>query len=133
MDWRFGFALIYAGASKRALDVLLAYMRLDPFYLPVASFVLAFAHYMLKQHAQALVLLRDYVAQAPTFRAGHGLLAATYAQLGQVEEARAEAAEVLRLGPSFTISGAGRRLSAFKSPQDDEHFFDGLRKAGLPE
>lgn len=133
VDWRFGFALIYAGASKRALDVLLAYMRLDPFYLPVASFVLAFAHYMLKQHAQALVLLKDYVAQAPTFRAGHGLLAATYAQLGQVEEARAEAAEVLRLGPSFTISGAGRRLSAFKSPQDDEHFFDGLRKAGLPE
>ena len=26
-----------------------------------------------------------------------------------------------------------RRISAFKSPQDDEHFFDGLRKAGLPE
>jgi len=133
VDWRFGFALIYAGDSKRAIDVLQAYMRLDPFYMPVASFVLAFAHYMLKQHSQALSLLRDYVAQVPTLRGGHGLLAATYAQLGQVEKARAEAAEVLRLGPSFTISGAGRRLSAFKSPQDDKHFFDGLSKAGLPE
>jgi adenylate cyclase len=61
------------------------------------------------------------------------LLAATHAQLGQVEEARAEAAKILRLGPSFTISGVGRRLSAFKSPWDDKQFFDGLRKAGLPE
>ena len=133
VDWRFGFALIYAGASKRAIDVVQACMRLDPFYMPLATFVLAFAHYMLKQHTQALSLLRDYVAQVPTFRAGHGLLAATYARLGQMDEARAQAAEVLRLGPGFTISGAGRTLSAFKDPEDDKHFFNGLRKAGLPE
>jgi adenylate cyclase len=133
VDWRFGFALIYAGASKRAIDAVQAYMRLDPFYLPVTSFVLAFAHYMLKQHAQALSLLQDIVAEVPAFRASHGLLAATYARLGQMDEARAQAAEVLRLGPGFTISGAGRTLSTFKDPEDDKHFFDGLRKAGLPE
>jgi len=67
------------------------------------------------------------------FRPGRGLLAATLARMGQLEDARAEAAEVLRFGPSFTISGAGRALSAFKSAQDDKHFFDGLRMAGLPE
>jgi adenylate cyclase len=133
VDWRFGFALIYAGDAKRAIDVVQACMRLDPFYMAMATFVLAFAHYMLKQHLQALPLLRDYVAQVPTFRGGHGLLAATYARLGQMDEARAEVAQVLRLGPGFTISGAGRTLSAFKDPEDDEHFFDGLRMAGLPE
>ena len=133
VDFRFGMALIFAGDSKRAIDVVQTSMRLDPFYPPVTSLVLAYAHYMLEQYPQALTLLRDFVAQVPMFRPGRGLLAATLARMGQLEDARAEAAEVLRFGPSFTISGAGRALSAFKSAQDDKHFFDGLRMAGLPE
>jgi TolB-like protein len=66
VDWRFGFPLIYGGDSKRALDVVHAYMRLDPFCVPTASLVLGFAHLMLEQYSQALPLLRDYVAQVPT-------------------------------------------------------------------
>ena len=108
-------------------------MRLDPFYAPLASGILGFAHYMLKQYSQALPVLRDCVSRAPKLRGGHVWLAATYAQLGQLEEARAEAAEVLRLQPDYTIAGTARRSIAFKSAKDDKHFFDGLRKAGLPE
>jgi adenylate cyclase len=63
----------------------------------------------------------------------HACLAATYAQLRKLEEARAEAAEVLRSEPTWTIEGTQARLSPFKSTQDAEHYFDGLRKAGLPE
>jgi hypothetical protein len=50
-----------------------------------------------------------------------------------MEEARAEAAEVLRIHPDYTVTGTARRIMAFKSAEDAEHFFDGLRKAGLPE
>jgi len=50
---------------------------------------------MLKQYSEALPLLRDYVSQAPNSRSGHVWLAATNGQLGRLEEARAEAAEVL--------------------------------------
>ena len=60
-------------------------------------------------------------------------LAATYARLDKLEDARGEAAEVLRLEPSYTIAGTTRRIVAFKQPRDDRHFFDGLRKAGLSE
>ena len=89
---------------------------------------------MLEQYSQALELVRDYVAQQPTYRSGRRLLAATLARMGRLEEAQAEVAEALRLGPSFyTISGMGRRLTAFKYPRDDKHFFDALREAGLPE
>jgi adenylate cyclase len=56
-----------------------------------------------------------------------------YAQLGQLENARAEAAEVLRINPKYTIDGTQRQLSVFKRSEDAKHFFDGLRKAGLPE
>jgi adenylate cyclase len=133
MDWTFAMALIFAGNSRRAIEVLETYMRFDPFCSPFAAGLLGMAHYMLKRYVQALPILRDYVSQVPNSRNGHVSLAATYAQLGQHEEARAEVAEVLRLQPNYTISGTARRVIAFKHAKDDKHFFDGLRKAGLPE
>jgi adenylate cyclase len=132
VNWRFAMALIFAGASQRALEVVHAYMRLDPFYVPYASLVLAYAHYMLEHYAQALAPLRDFVAQAPTWWAGHSLLAASLARMGHLDEARAEAAEALHLAPNFSISRF-RPLFGLKSPRDEKHLFDGLRKAGLPE
>jgi adenylate cyclase len=133
VDWPFALALILAGDSRRAIDFLETYLRLDPFYTPFATGLLGFAHYTLKHYALALPLLRDYVHQAPTSRVGHALLAATHAQLGELEKARAEAAEVLLLQPNYTITGTTRRIMGFKSMEDDHHFFDGLRMAGLPE
>jgi len=59
-------------------------------------------------------------------------LAATYARLEKVDDARTEAAEVLRLYPMWTIEAAGKPLSPFKHERDAKHFFGGLRKAGLP-
>ena len=130
---RFGAALLYAGHSRRAIDVLEACMRLDPLYASVISVHLGIAHYMLKQYAQALFVLRECVFRWPNDRAGHVSLAATYARLGQIDEARAEAAEVLRIHPNFTISGTARLACPFKLPEDDKHFFDALRIVGLPE
>jgi hypothetical protein len=60
------------------------------------------------------------------------MLAAAYAQSGQLEEASKEAAEVLRINPGFTIE-SHKRLVLHKDPKDAEHLIDGLRKAGLPE
>jgi len=131
VDWRFALAFIRAGDCKRAIELTHTYMRLDPFYTPFATYVLGFAHYMLEQYPQALALLRDYVAEAPNHGGGHGLLAATLAQIGQLEEARAEMGAALRLG-AYTTARA-RRLASFKYPRDDKHFFDGLREAGLPD
>ncbi len=59
-------------------------------------------------------------------------LAAACAQLGKLEEARKEAAEVLRIYPGFTIE-SWQRIAPYRDPKDAEHFIDGLRKAGLPE
>jgi adenylate cyclase len=88
---------------------------------------------MLKDYSEALVPLRECASRAPTMMVGHVWLAANLAQLGQLDEAHAEAAEVLRINPKYTIDGTQRRLTLFKRPEDAEHLFDGLRKAGLPE
>jgi adenylate cyclase len=133
VEWYLGLALVVAGRSQRAVDVLEASIRFDPFYSPVASGALGLAYYMLKQYERALPVLRDCNSRAPNFRAGHSWLAATYAQLGRMDEAQAEAAEALRIQHDYTITGAAKRIMGFKSAEDAEHFFDGLRKAGLPE
>ncbi len=52
------------------------------------------------------------------------------AELGRLEEARAEMAEALRLNPTFSLEKA-RQMYPFKDPADLERFLDDLRKAGL--
>ena len=88
-------------------------------------------------HAEAICrkrfrTLRECVSRAPNMRLGRLWLAATYGQLGQLDNARAEAAEVLRIDPAYTIDGTARIMIPFKLPEDAKHFFDSLRKAGVP-
>jgi adenylate cyclase len=132
-DWYAAAALVYAGEPSRAIEVGKTHMRLDPFCPALAPGFLGLAYYMLKEYSEALALLRECVSRAPNFRAGHVWLAATYARLAQVESAQKEAAEVLRIHPGYTIDKSQRPVAAFKSAQDAEHLFDGLRMAGLPE
>ena len=133
VNWHFGYALVRAGEPRRAIEVINRYVRLDPLYPPFVSGFLGFAHLMLKEYLQALPLLRECVSRSPNLRSGHVWLAATYAQLGRFEEARAEVTEVMRIEPNYTISGSAKAMIMFKKPDDDQLYFDGLRKAGLPE
>ena len=133
VDWRFGLALVLSGNPRPAIEVLDAYMRLDPFHAQWAPLLMGSAYFMLKDYSRALTVLQGYVSRVPGAVFGHSFLAATYAQLGQLDRARAEAAELLRLLPGYTISGTTRRLAAFKRPSDEKRFFDALRRAGLPE
>jgi adenylate cyclase len=157
VNWYFGVALVRAGDPRRAIEIINRYVRLDPLAAPFASGVLGFAHYMIKDYAAALPLLiaerthlqagaidalpdngplvsqRDCVSVSPNMRGGHVWLAATYAQMGKLKEARKEIAEVVRIEPNYTIGGIARPTITFKNAEDDHHYFDGLRKAGLPE
>ncbi len=61
-------------------------------------------------------------------------LAASYAQLGRIDEARAALAEVLRIDPDRTLEKVKRTITDLGfDPDVIEHQIDGLRKAGLPE
>jgi adenylate cyclase len=133
IDWRFAIALVYAGESKRAIRVLETYMRLDPFPAPLALHWLGLAQFMLKRYLEALPPLRDCILRAPNFAAAHVWLAASYVRLQRLDEARVEAAEVLRIDPGFTIDRSVSPILAFKYPRDAEHCLAALRRTGLPE
>lgn len=59
-------------------------------------------------------------------------MAATYGQIGCLDDAREQAAEVKRIDPDYAIA-SGLRLLPFKRSEDTENVVEGLRKAGLPE
>jgi adenylate cyclase len=132
-DWRFGGVLVLAGEPQRAIEVLVAHMRLDPFYIPLAPQWLGLAYYTVKQYSDAVAQLRECVSRTPNLAGGHAWLAATYAQLGQLEDARSEATKVLRINPRYSIRGSQMLTTPFKCAEQAEHLSDGLRKAGLPE
>src|SRR5262249_3536971 len=118
IDDRYAFALICAGEPERAIEVLEANMRLDPFQpLTHSTGWLGFANYMLKRYGEAVRLFRECVSRLPNLQWPHLFLAGAYAQAGQLEEARKEAAEVLRINPAFTIE-SWKRLAVFKDPKD---------------
>jgi adenylate cyclase len=133
IDYRYARALLYTGAPERAIEVLQANTRLDPFQpLMYATSWMGQANYMLGNYADAVRLLREFTARRPNIQLPYLWLAAAHARLGQHDEAREDAAEVLRINSGFTIDG-WKRLAVFKDPQDVDHLIDGLRKAGLPE
>jgi len=133
IDHRFAQVLMYAGEPARAIEALEANMRLDPFQPLIGSTGwMGRANYMLKRYGEAVRLLRECVSRLPHLQWPHLHLAAAYAQAGQLEEARAEAAGVLRINPGFTIEKY-KRFVVYKNPEDVEHLIDGLHKAGLPE
>lgn len=63
----------------------------------------------------------------------HLWLAATHARLGQMDAARTEVDEVLKLDPGFTIERVAKSTIAFKHKEAEEDCFQAMRLAGLPE
>jgi adenylate cyclase len=131
-DYQFGLSLVFAGEPAKAIEVLKANLRLDPFENAGRLGYMGHAHYMLKSYPEAAAALRECTSRIPNLRIVHLWLAAAYIQSGRLVEAKTEAAEVLRIEPNFTIA-RWKCTAPYKDPKDAEHLFDGLRRAGLPE
>jgi adenylate cyclase len=131
-DYRVAQVFYSVGQSAKAIEIAKTQMRLDPFHPHFAPLIAGIAYYLLKEYQEAQHWLRQATGRAPNHQYGHAFLAAAYAQVGRVEDARAEAAEVLRVNPKYTI-GKQQQVSIFRHAEEVEHLVDGLRKAGLPE
>src|SRR5260370_667967 len=119
VDFRYALALTYAGEAARAIELLEAIIRLDPFPWPHVFGYMGLANYMLKRYGEAVRWCRECASRLPNLQWSHLLLASAYAQSGQLGEARAEAAEVLRINPGVPIESWKRR-GVYKDPNDLE-------------
>jgi TolB-like protein/DNA-binding winged helix-turn-helix (wHTH) protein/Flp pilus assembly protein TadD len=87
-------------------------------------------YYQLGRFEEAVTWLQRYRARYPHALGAHFHLAAAYAELGRDEEARAEAAELMRINPRFSLEVYRQRVP-LKDPAMLERHIAALRKAGL--
>ena len=88
------------------------------------------SHRMIGKYEEALPFYKRLLNDLPMHLSGNLGLTATYAQMGRMEDARAQAAEVMRIDPRFSLERWGRTLR-YRDPADTERVLDALRKAGL--
>ena len=74
--------------------------------------------------------LKKAVQLMPINIRAHYSLAATYIMMGREKEARAEAAEILRINPKFSLDYLAKTLS-YKDQSQNDKVVNALRKAGL--
>ena len=84
------------------------------------------------QYEEAITWGEKAVRQEPNSLLARVWMAVIYVLSEREEEAQAEAAEVLRIKPKFSVKKYEKRAS-FRKKADNERFIDALRKAGLPD
>jgi adenylate cyclase len=129
---RLGHILDQAGRPAEGLPFIETAMRLDPHYPSMYLFWLGHAFHSLERYDEAAVAYRRVISRSPDFLYAQLFLAAVYAQLGRMEEAKAEAAEVLRINPRLWTQRRAELLP-YKDAAALARLVEGLRKAGLPE
>jgi len=125
-----GMTLNYVGRPEEAIALLKKAIRLNPIPPNWYLFSLGDAYRLTEQYEVALAAYKRVLHLNPDDIRAHTGLTATYSLAGREEEARAAAAEVLRINPKFSLEHVAKALP-FKNKADTELHIDSLRKAGL--
>ena len=126
---RLGFAtlLILMNRTEEAIPLLKNLTRLDPAQRYMHLFQLAVCYRRQGRIDEAIAKHRECLQLRPDFLGPHMNLAAIYASLGEMNQARASLADLKRVRPDFTMASVPRL------PTGREFLVENLRKAGLPE
>jgi len=118
------------GRTEETLAAAAQALRLKPIIADTHLASVGTAYALAGRYAEAQAPLQRFLSRYPNFLPVHLMLAAVYSELGQAAEARAEAAEVLRLNPQFSLA-VHRQRTPIKDPAVLERHLTALRKAGL--
>jgi len=130
----YGACLSWCGEYAECTDVFDKAMRLSPREPTMGMWfsLLALAAFITGHHQEGVAHGRRSVQVSPGFVGGHRTLAANLSTLGQLDEARREIAEVLRICPGSTVA-AMRAGMPFRDDAARERYLAALARAGLPE
>jgi len=125
-----GYLYNCLGEPEKAIGLYKEARLLDPFYQASWYWTsLGSAYFDARRYEEAIEAL-EHASDGWDWK--HALLAASHAQLDQMEEAARSADETLRLTPNFSILRNMTR-EPFKRESDAQHLVEALKKAGLPE
>jgi TolB-like protein/Flp pilus assembly protein TadD len=123
----------WGGDAERAIEWAERALRLNPFdswnFFPCHG--LALGRFSLKHYAETMTAARKAIQFNPAFSMSYMLLAAALAKLGRLDEARAAAARVLAMQPSYRF---GKHfVSVDCAPSLAASLSEALDVAGLPQ
>jgi adenylate cyclase len=130
VHYLYGAALINVGRPQEAIAELQKAIRFNPHCKAEYYWNLGFAYLLAGRYEEAISAYKKALQRSPNSNIPHVWLAITYSMMGREKEARAEAAEVLRINPKWSIE-AFKKIVVYKDQSVTDTYCDALRKAGL--
>jgi len=121
-----GFLRLWAGQTDLAMEHAAMALRLSPrAQAGMTSWLIGAALFFSRRFEEAIPRLRVAIEDAPGFQTPYRFLAACYAHMGRLDEARSTIARLRALTPEVTVNYP----LPFRDPQHRELFLSGLRLA----
>jgi adenylate cyclase len=127
-NYYLGLGLNFAGRPEEAIPHVTKAIRLNPITPGRYFNVIAISYRMIGQYDKAVGYLEKAIQHYPDFLFAHLNLSACYILAGREKEAYAEANEVLRLNPNFSVDRFASTLQ-LGNPEEKDRFIGALRKA----
>jgi len=125
-----GGILTWAGRPEETIGLAKKAMRLNPMYPTEYLWNLGHAYYLMGRIEEAVETLNRARDRSPEYIPVIAYLAASYAELGRMEEARTLAAQFNRLSPRTSIDVWRHRLP-YKDKKVADRLISSCRKAGM--
>jgi TolB-like protein/class 3 adenylate cyclase/Tfp pilus assembly protein PilF len=126
----YALSLTLSGRPEEAIPLFQKAIRLNPFGPAWYFFNLGNALRDAGRFEEAVSAHKKALQRSPDSLLTHVFLTATYSMMGREKEACAEAAEVLRINPEFSVGYFAKAL-AYKDQEVPNKLIDALHKAGL--
>ncbi len=127
-----GMVYRYVGRWEEAVHAYEQAIRLNPIPPNYYLFGIGQAYAWTGRYEEAITACEKAISEAPKSLYARVIAAMVYSMSGRDKEARAQAAEVLRINPKFSLNYWAKRLR-FKNQDDNQKHISALRNAGLPE
>jgi tetratricopeptide (TPR) repeat protein len=129
-----GWVKVSLGDPDAAIERVGRAMRLSPKDPQMFSMqnAIACAHFVAGRYDEALSWAKTAMRERPNFVLPNCTAATSAALAGRLDEARKAIAHLRQIAPELTISNFTNVMSYLRE-EDFDRWFDGLRKAGLPE
>ncbi len=125
-----GKVLTFVGRYEESIPEYQIAIRLNPIPPSAFPWSLGLSYAYMGQYEEAITWCEKAVRQEPNDLLARIMMTAVYSLSGRDEEARAEAAEVLRIQPKFSLEKYAKRVT-YKNEETKERYITALRNAGL--
>ena len=126
----YALSLNYAGRYEEAIRIFQKTLRLDPVGSTLLYQFFGAALFHSGRFEESIWAYKKARQRAPDNILAHVGLAMAYIRTGREQEARAEATEVLRINPNFSVDSF-IKIPPYRNQSAIDNIADTLRKAGL--